>query len=130
MNAKELHVLRQFRMSPEQYDSLYEAQDGKCYLCRVATGKTKRLSVDHDHRCCKEVPTCGKCTRGLLCGECNQFISRRMHDDPEVALRFYQYLLNPPAPKVLRNHDSILDDVIHPKSIVVNVEARKDWQIY
>ncbi len=31
------------------YWALYEFQGGKCYVCQVATGKKRRLAVDHEH---------------------------------------------------------------------------------
>lgn len=88
-------VLARFKMTEEQYWKLYEFQGKKCYLCQWATGATKRLAVDHDHKCCPTTPTCGKCTRGLLCGPCNQWLGR-MRDQVEYGLRFIEYLNNPP----------------------------------
>ena len=63
------------------YDLLYAFQDGKCWICRLATGATKRLANDHDHKT--------DLLRGLLCGECNQFLGRRVRDNPEVGLRIF-----------------------------------------
>jgi hypothetical protein len=71
------------------YDLLYEFQDGKCWICRLATGVTKRLANDHSHAT--------ELLRGLLCGECNQFLGRRVRDNPDVGLRIFWYLVNPPA---------------------------------
>ena len=49
LRRSEAHVLRTKGLTPEQYDALYEAQGRKCALPRCrATGKVKRLAVDHD----------------------------------------------------------------------------------
>lgn len=71
------------------YDLLYAFQNGLCWICRLATGATKRLANDHDHKT--------DLLRGLLCGECNQFLGRRVRDNPDVGLRIFWYLINPPA---------------------------------
>lgn len=83
------------------YEALYEAQGGRCAICRWATGKTKRLAVDHDHQatCCPPGPTsCGRCVRGLLCGPCNQTIGRM---SPDSLARALDYLEDPPAHRVM-----------------------------
>lgn len=63
---------------------LWEAQDGKCYLCGDPLDRSKRLGVqlDHDHSCCPTGRTCEKCRRGLCCNRCNTLIAWAM-DDPE-----------------------------------------------
>lgn len=49
------HVQRTYGLAPEEYRALYRAQGGVCYVCRIATGPTKKnpkarhLGVDHDH---------------------------------------------------------------------------------
>lgn len=96
----ETGTLPKYKMTVEEYDALYEAQGGRCALCRFATGKTRRLSVDHDHTCCPTTPTCGECTRGLLCRPCNTLLGRA-RDAIEFFQRCIDYLKNPPAKAVL-----------------------------
>src|SRR5262249_40915447 len=66
-----------YGISDKDYDELLEFQGGKCALCRWANGRTRRLSVDHDHKCAmghdpKE--GCPECVRGLLCRPCNNLL--------------------------------------------------------
>ena|SRR5690606_20763512 len=95
------HVERTFGITHEQYWQLYHAQGGKCALCQRATGVTKKLAVEHDHSCCPNPPTCGKCVRSLACGPCNRFLGYG-RDDPEFFERFAEYLRNPPAKEVMK----------------------------
>lgn len=92
--AHEARVQRQYNLPPGGYAALYEAQGGKCAICQRATGKTKRLAVDHDHRCCPGKTSCGRCVRGLLCGVCNQLIGRMPMGSFQRAIT---YLETPPA---------------------------------
>lgn len=85
-----------YNLKPGQYDQILIKQGGVCPICLRANGRTKALSVDHDHTCCKTPPTCGKCTRGLLCGPCNRMLGHG-RDDPEFFERAAEYLRNPPA---------------------------------
>ncbi len=57
-------------ITPEQFQELWNAQEGKCAICGCTEdisvrwrGKRPRLAVDHDH-------ATGK-IRGLLCYSCN-----------------------------------------------------------
>jgi Recombination endonuclease VII len=75
------------------YARMVKYQGGKCAICQRATGKRKRLANDHQHD--------GGVLRGALCGPCNQFVGR-CGDDPEVFLRGYWYLINPPAVELAR----------------------------
>jgi hypothetical protein len=62
-----------YKMTRDQYVALLAAQGGACAICGQpeTARKNKRLSVDHDHRCCPTSRTCGACVRGLLCHHCN-----------------------------------------------------------
>ena len=89
-----------FGISDEQYWRIYESQDGRCYICQRATGKTKRLAVDHDHDLCEHDPKvgCPQCIRALLCGPCNQMVGRYRVDALQRAIIV---LTDPPAQRIL-----------------------------
>jgi hypothetical protein len=93
-SSHERRVQAQYNLPPGGYEALYEAQGRRCAICQVATGKTKRLAVDHDHSCCKGKTSCGRCVRGLLCGPCNQMIGRLPMGSLERAIKYLKY---PPA---------------------------------
>ena len=90
-----------YSMGAGVYDQLYEAQGGRCAICQRATGASRSLSVDHDHRCCPGKNSCGECVRGLLCGGCNYKILGHLRDDVAALQRAIDYLNNPPARRVL-----------------------------
>ena len=84
--------MERYGITPEQYWALYEAQGGSCYICQRATGKAKRLSVDHDHA--------SGYVRGLCCSTCNNIFAH-LRDDPVAAQRIVEYLNEPPAFRVI-----------------------------
>lgn len=57
--------LSRYGITPEQWDELFAAQEGRCAICRTDAprGRGKSFHVDHDH-------ATGK-VRGLLCHSCN-----------------------------------------------------------
>ena len=103
-------VLSVYGITPEQYQEIYDAQGGVCFICRRATGATRKLSVDHDHLIadqeCGHDPKsgCPQCVRGLLCRPCNDMLGHA-RDDGEVFLRAILYLANPPAREILNGQD-------------------------
>lgn len=93
--AHGLYVQKTYGVTEEEYRILYEAQGGRCAICRRATGKARRLAVDHNHKTGE--------VRGLLCKPCNSYgIAMFARDDPEVLERAAAYLRNPPAIEILR----------------------------
>jgi hypothetical protein len=67
---------RRHKMTPEQYEVKLAEQGGHCALCdAVQYSDKRRLPVDHDHICCPGENTCGKCTRGILCANCNRRVA-------------------------------------------------------
>jgi Recombination endonuclease VII len=86
-----------------QYWELYAAQGGRCFVCRKATGATKRLAVEHEHGLCDDHPLengCPRCIRALTCGRCNRLVAFL---DVEALCRAITLLTDPPARKVLPN---------------------------
>jgi len=54
-----------YNITPDDYERMVKEQNGLCAICKnPPRGKTKRLSVDHDHETGK--------VRGLLCVPCNR----------------------------------------------------------
>ena len=86
------YVCDTYGLQPGDYARMYEAQGGHCAICHRATGATRRLAVDHDHKTGK--------VRGLLCKSCNRLLGFA-RDDPNFFLRAGMYLQFPPAAGVL-----------------------------
>ncbi len=64
---------RHYGIPPEQFDEMYETQDGKCAICKgELLWQTNGLHVDHDHKT--------RWVRGLLCGRCNLGIGQFVDD--------------------------------------------------
>lgn len=98
VRAHGTRVQRVYGLTPGDYEALYEAQGGRCAICQRATGASKRLAVDHEHR----LGFTRSATRGLLCSTCNQLLGW-FRDDPELLIRAGLYLVNPPARPVLEH---------------------------
>jgi hypothetical protein len=81
-----------YGITGEEYQQIYEHQNGRCYICRRATGATRRLSVDHRHA--------DNLVRGLVCRPCNDMLGHA-RDDADFFVRAIQYLLRPPATDAL-----------------------------
>lgn len=84
----EAYVLKTYGLKAGQYDALYEAQGQRCYICERATGKARRLAVDHDHAT--------GFVRGLLCKPCNSMLAH-LRDSFAMIDRTAYYLADPPA---------------------------------
>lgn len=85
-----------YSLKAGDYDLFYEFQGGKCAICQRATGATKRLSVDHDHK----KGFTREAVRGLLCGPCNQMLGHG-RDSLEFFNRVLDYLSFPPAQRAI-----------------------------
>jgi hypothetical protein len=92
----ERRIFREYGLTGLEYRALYYAQGGRCYVCRKAAGKAKRLGVDHDH-------LTGE-VRGLLCTgslnamTCNRLIAIYGRD---ALLRAAAMLSDPPPARAI-----------------------------
>ena len=73
-----------YKLTPEGYQQLLEAQGGVCAICKKPPLPGKKLAVDHDH-------ATGK-IRGLLCILCNSTLGY-FQDNPETVRAALSYLL-------------------------------------
>ncbi len=82
---------RNYGLTIEDYQSLYEAQGGRCKVCgiprksrlEIDAHRNDVLHVDHSHKTGK--------VRGLLCRSCNHGLGC-MKDDPSVLRAAAEYL--------------------------------------
>jgi hypothetical protein len=84
----ERRVQKVYGFERGEYGRLYLFQGKVCAICRRATGATRKLSVDHDHKT--------GLVRGLLCRPCNDLLGH-LRDDVATAQRIAAYLIAPPA---------------------------------
>ena len=65
--------LKRYGITKNQYDEMFESQEGKCFICqRHQSEFKKRLYVDHNH--------ITKKVRGLLCDRCNKALGMFQSD--------------------------------------------------
>lgn len=81
-------MVRTYKITVPMYRLLLVFQLGRCWGCRRATGKARRLSVDHNHRTGE--------VRMLLCNTCNNIVGH-FRDDPEGLIRLGLALIDPPS---------------------------------
>jgi hypothetical protein len=73
-------IFERHGLTPHAWASLWEAQDGLCYLCGLPLDP-KATHIDHDHSCCGQGQSCSTCRRGLAHRHCNNLIGFA-DDDP------------------------------------------------
>lgn len=63
-DCKDWQLQHLYNITLDQYDQMFQEQEGKCYICQRHQSELKSaLSVDHDHKTGK--------VRKLLCQKCN-----------------------------------------------------------
>jgi hypothetical protein len=82
-----------YRLRYDVVESILKTQNNSCSICGFSFFGEKKstVHVDHDHSCCEKVPTCGKCNRGLICGNCNTMLGMAK-DNAEVLEKAANYL--------------------------------------
>lgn len=100
--AHSRRIEKDFQISGDVYDLLFELQGGVCFGCGRARGIKRRLAIDHDHNCTAGHDPkngCPQCIRALLCAYCNEVVGRL---DVEALRRLIVVLTDPPARRILR----------------------------
>ena len=82
-NVRTKYYLRQYGITVEEYEHMYEMQKGVCKICSKPEPIKTRLCVDHNH-------TTGK-VRGLLCTHCNTALGH-MFDNVSLLQNAIGYL--------------------------------------
>lgn len=96
-----------YNMTFGQYEKMLAEQNGVCKICHkpetaVRDGNVLDLSVDHDHTCCPDkARSCGKCIRGLICGNCNKGLGS-FFDDITVMEAAIAYLVQTKPEAIVR----------------------------
>ena len=86
--------LRKHKLTVQELAMMWLRADGKCENpgCKRALNlDTGSFAIDHDHSCCPTANHCAKCTRGLLCPQCNKALGM-LGDSEEKAFGLVSYV--------------------------------------
>lgn len=89
--VKRYNLWRKFRLTVEEYQVIFDQQQGRCAICHQELQEGRYLHVDHNHACCPQTKSCGKCIRGLLCFRCNTLLGNA-RDDIHILAGAIEYL--------------------------------------
>ena|SRR5690606_956919 len=89
--SHEARVQEVYGLKAGEWDQLFEAQQGCCWIC--GGKRRQRLSVDHCHKT--------GVVRGLACRNCNGRLLTAARDNPEVLRRAAEYLERRPATEII-----------------------------
>ncbi|MFG2078704.1 endonuclease domain-containing protein [Nonomuraea maritima] len=89
--CRQCRVLQRHNLQWDQYERLLQEQGDSCAICMVTLDGRRDTQIDHDHSCCPGSSSCGKCVRGLLCGNCNKALGL-MRDNVTALMRAVEYL--------------------------------------
>lgn len=112
--CRKSRLRREYGITPEQYQEIYDSQGGRCAICKEELVSDKKTHLDHDHRT--------KWVRGILCNNCNCAIGL-LKDDVDVLQSAISYLVNNPTPP-----EFVFTKVPVPKENRVHSAERKEAQ--
>lgn len=77
-NGRKSSLKRNYGITPEQWDDLFQSQDGKCASCGDVPPEDakRRFHVDHDHST--------GAVRGILCHSCNVALGYLKEDQERI----------------------------------------------
>lgn len=90
-NKQSIHHKWRYGITLDEKDAMLAAQGGVCAVCKTDDPRGRGWVTDHDHSCCPEIKSCGKCIRGVLCTRCN-FALGQFDDDPDILQCAIDYL--------------------------------------
>ncbi len=76
-------ILRNYGITIEEYDKMFELQSGGCAICKQKCPSGKKLAVDHNHETNE--------FRGLLCVRCNTALGS-IQEDEDLIWNMLEYL--------------------------------------
>ena len=76
-------LVRRYGITRAQWHAMFDAQKGRCQICKNEFGVRKNIHIDHCH-------ATGK-VRALLCASCNTMLGRAK-DDPNILIRAAVYI--------------------------------------
>ena len=116
--ARKLQLERKFGLRIEEYDRLYDLQNGCCAICqRHQIEFKRRFAVDHDHETSK--------VRGLLCGNCNTGIGN-LRDSIALLKSAILYLKKKIAmPSKSKAQDRFMKAVAHNRGFAKKVGVKQ-----
>lgn len=79
----------QYQLKPADIARIMEAQAHRCAICDADI--SGRYVVDHDHKCCAGIRSCGRCVRGFLCDGCNLGLGA-FKDSTEAMQKAIEYI--------------------------------------
>ena len=82
MNTRRKDFKKKYSITPEDYDKIYDLQNGRCAICSKEQEKYT-LAVDHCHD--------SNQIRGLLCQQCNVGIGM-FNNEPSLLIQAAGYL--------------------------------------
>lgn len=85
-NVKKNWLENKYGLTEEQYQSIWNKQNGLCAICEKLEEITNRLHVDHCHAT--------NTIRGLLCGKCNRGLGM-FNDNKSLLIKAIGYLDQP-----------------------------------
>lgn len=81
--CRRANLKKRYGITLEEFEAMFEAQNGVCAICEKPCSKWRNLSVDHCHKTGR--------VRGLLCDACNQIL-HKVGDSTEMLRKCIEYL--------------------------------------
>ena len=88
IERKKRPSFQRHHISENEYEKMFAKHDGLCHACTIRPAEV----IDHDHNCCPQARSCGKCVRGLLCQKCNTSLGN-LQDDAKQIESLLQYVM-------------------------------------